>query len=576
MEYEELHKLDYAYRTYGEVFDRHFKSFEDAKRNLTDALSGNDRAQVKLWKFYQDAKYDHKWVKKAETSVSLKDVSVNVSNVVNLEEAARFKKLAQETANIEAVDFVSSVKLGNRDPLAYYVIYNHGASDFNDRKHPLRNLKFLDNPHFRYKEDIWWNDLKNVNRWDGPFVYVTHTSKHITPTEFLAFIKRTYMGVIPALEECAKAGYAAAADELYRICDAPSLQYESDRVFFSQKTVENPFFYSKRAEYWNRVHNFLLGRGEEDLLDSFILSQDGTPEGQFNIGVAVMNNEYVRVAYNKRIRSSDSNPNFGIDFLKQSANSSNSNAAWYYANMLHSHAELNSEMPTLKEAIIWYHKSAELGHPNSKHRYRYLTEKSEALKIDSERNSGPDNSPDIADSKKQEVIINHTSNDKDERRGIHSESDSELDSSPDIADKMEWDAFISHASEDKDDFVRPLALALESRGIKVWYDEFTLKVGDSLRGSIDHGLKNSKYGIVAISPNFLKKEWPKRELDGLVSLEVDGRKVILPVWHNIDFQGVRNYSPTLVDRVAVRSSVGIEKVADTLVEAIKNSQIFLK
>ena len=43
------------------------------------------------------------------------------------------------------------------------------------------------------------------------------------------------------------------------------------------------------------------------------------------------------------------------------------------------------------------------------------------------------------------------------------------------------DVFISHASEDKDAIVRPLANALISCGLKVWYDEFTLRIGDSLR-----------------------------------------------------------------------------------------------
>lgn len=135
---------------------------------------------------------------------------------------------------------------------------------------------------------------------------------------------------------------------------------------------------------------------------------------------------------------------------------------------------------------------------------------------------------------------------------------------------MKWDVFISHASEDKDDFVRPLANALKSYGFKVWYDEFALKIGDSLRRSIDCGLANSKYGIVVISPNFLKKEWPQRELDGLVSLEVNERKIILPVWHNIDLQGVREFSPILADRLAVSSSIGIDKIAQTLADAISD------
>jgi TIR domain len=55
----------------------------------------------------------------------------------------------------------------------------------------------------------------------------------------------------------------------------------------------------------------------------------------------------------------------------------------------------------------------------------------------------------------------------------------------------EWDVFISHASEDKEDFVRPLAESLSRSGLRVWYDEFTLKVGDSLRRSIDYGLDRS-------------------------------------------------------------------------------------
>ncbi len=61
---------------------------------------------------------------------------------------------------------------------------------------------------------------------------------------------------------------------------------------------------------------------------------------------------------------------------------------------------------------------------------------------------------------------------------------------------------------------------------KVWYDEFTLRVGDSLRRSIDNGLKNSRYGIVVLSEAFFNKEWPQRELDGVFAREVNGEKVI--------------------------------------------------
>jgi hypothetical protein len=61
-----------------------------------------------------------------------------------------------------------------------------------------------------------------------------------------------------------------------------------------------------------------------------------------------------------------------------------------------------------------------------------------------------------------------------------------------VINEKRYDAFISHASEDKDTLVRPLAEKLRALDFRIWYDEFELKVGDSLRRSIDKGLANSK------------------------------------------------------------------------------------
>ena len=140
-------------------------------------------------------------------------------------------------------------------------------------------------------------------------------------------------------------------------------------------------------------------------------------------------------------------------------------------------------------------------------------------------------------------------------------------------DVMGWDVFISHASEDKDDFVRLLADNLQRSGLRVWFDEFTLTVGDSLRRSIDRGLAKSQYGIVVISPSFLEKDWPQRELDGLVAREIDGVKVILPVWHNIGADEIRRYSPMLADRLAAVSSRGIDHVTSQLIQAIHKNNV---
>jgi hypothetical protein len=94
----------------------------------------------------------------------------------------------------------------------------------------------------------------------------------------------------------------------------------------------------------------------------------------------------------------------------------------------------------------------------------------------------------------------------------------------------QWDVFISHASEDKDTFVRPLAQALDQLGVKVWYDEFTLRLGDSLSSSIDKGLARSRFGLVVISESFIGKKWTERELQGLVAGTIAGETTILPIW----------------------------------------------
>lgn len=136
--------------------------------------------------------------------------------------------------------------------------------------------------------------------------------------------------------------------------------------------------------------------------------------------------------------------------------------------------------------------------------------------------------------------------------------------------EKEYDVFISHASEDKDAVVRPLAHALRQQGLKVWYDEFELKIGDSLRRKIDKGLANSKFGIVVLSKNFIRKGWTNYELDGIISKSVNGEQVVLPIWHDITKKEVIDYSPSLADKVARNtSSYTVEEIANEIAEVIQ-------
>ena len=136
-----------------------------------------------------------------------------------------------------------------------------------------------------------------------------------------------------------------------------------------------------------------------------------------------------------------------------------------------------------------------------------------------------------------------------------------------------YDLFISHSSEDKDDFARPLAHLLGQKGLQVWYDEATLRLGDSLRRSIDKGLSQSRYGVVVLSDSFFSKAWPQYELDGLVSKELENGKTILPLWHKVTKEQVMAYSPPIADRVAINTSLmTLDEIANKIVEVVSSGE----
>lgn len=141
------------------------------------------------------------------------------------------------------------------------------------------------------------------------------------------------------------------------------------------------------------------------------------------------------------------------------------------------------------------------------------------------------------------------------------------------ADARDFDVFISHASDDKDEVVRPLAEALKEGGLAVWYDEFELRIGDSLRQKIDRGLAKSRFGVVVLSKDFFRKGWPNYELDGLVTKAVGGDQVLLPIWHNITKAEVIDYSPSLADKLARNTATHtVEEIAQEIIEVIGDSR----
>lgn len=98
-----------------------------------------------------------------------------------------------------------------------------------------------------------------------------------------------------------------------------------------------------------------------------------------------------------------------------------------------------------------------------------------------------------------------------------------------MADSRVKQVFLSHTSKDKD-FARRLAQDLRTAGVPVWYDEWELKVGDSLQRKIEEGIRQSGYLAVVISRHSVNSAWVQRELGAALAKELEARDVfVLPL-----------------------------------------------
>lgn len=126
-------------------------------------------------------------------------------------------------------------------------------------------------------------------------------------------------------------------------------------------------------------------------------------------------------------------------------------------------------------------------------------------------------------------------------------------------------AFISHDSRDKD-FARELAVELQKNMCPVWFDEFSLHAGDSLRESIEKGIQECRRVVVILSPHFLSNSgWTKVEFNSIFTRElIENQNLILPVWMGVGRKEVYTYSPTMADRLALLETDGISQIASKI------------
>ena len=79
-----------------------------------------------------------------------------------------------------------------------------------------------------------------------------------------------------------------------------------------------------------------------------------------------------------------------------------------------------------------------------------------------------------------------------------------------MVDEFHCDVFLSHSAKDKE-FVRPLAERLCKDGLKVWFDQWNIKPGDSIPSKIEEGLEHSRVLVLCTSANAFASDWPQLE-----------------------------------------------------------------
>jgi hypothetical protein len=92
-----------------------------------------------------------------------------------------------------------------------------------------------------------------------------------------------------------------------------------------------------------------------------------------------------------------------------------------------------------------------------------------------------------------------------------------------------YDIFLSHSNKDKKNVGR-LAKDLRSFGLKVWLDEWSIKVGDPITQSIEMGIKNCKYMGIWLTKYAVSSGWVQREWQAKYNQEVSSGQVsVLPL-----------------------------------------------
>lgn len=140
---------------------------------------------------------------------------------------------------------------------------------------------------------------------------------------------------------------------------------------------------------------------------------------------------------------------------------------------------------------------------------------------------------------------------------------------------MKSDAFICFIFDDRESIAIPLKKELKKfdKNYNISLIEISERDVSSIKNKFEEGLNIARYGIIILSEPLLKLISYNSELDKfIIKQNVSGKRIILPVWHNVNPEIVRKYSPALTDWLSATTDNGVDDAAAMIVKAIKPSE----
>jgi hypothetical protein len=95
--------------------------------------------------------------------------------------------------------------------------------------------------------------------------------------------------------------------------------------------------------------------------------------------------------------------------------------------------------------------------------------------------------------------------------------------------------YLAHASDDKP-IVRSIAEYLMQNGVEVWFDEWEIEPGDSLRQKMEEGLGAMTHFAVVLTTKSIARPWVAKEIDVGMVRQVGGQSRFVPIVVDLDYE----------------------------------------